>query len=149
MGPLKWWPRGQLILMAYAVASLSVTCGGIIGNSGSTTASMTHGRSEASARSSIAGTSSFRSMRTPASPSDSAKTAYFRSGISCEPSNFGSPDCARISQVTMFRSRLFRTSRKKRGSFHSFQYLLTVISSFIPFICTAPSPASANTGRSG
>ena len=37
----------------------------------------------------------------------------------------------------------------RRGSVHCFQYLLIVISSFMPFICIAPSPTNAIVGRSG
>src|SRR6266852_6422243 len=50
----------------YAVASLSVTCGGIIGNSGSTTASIRQGRSALSARSRSLPTSAGRSILKPA-----------------------------------------------------------------------------------
>src|SRR5437879_6112377 len=37
----------------------------------------------------------------------------------------------------------------RRGSLHSFQYLETVISSFMPFIWNAPSPMQAMATRSG
>ena len=55
----------------------------------------------------------------------------------------------RCSQVTWFRSRLFSTRQIHLGSDHSFQYLLTVISTFRPFICIAPSPVVAMQTRSG
>ncbi|GAA5231362.1 hypothetical protein GCM10025794_27030 [Massilia kyonggiensis] len=42
-----------------------------------------------------------------------------------------------------------KTHTIQRGSFHRFQYLATVISSAMLFICMAPSPTSAITGRSG
>jgi hypothetical protein len=44
---------------------------------------------------------------------------------------------------------LSSTSTTNRGSLHSREYFATVISSLTPFICMAPSPSSANTGRSG
>lgn len=56
---------------------------------------------------------------------------------------------ARISQVTWLRSLLCRTTTTRRGSAHCRQYLAMVMSSFIPFICIAPSPTKAIPGRSG
>src|SRR5690606_3113579 len=64
-------------------------------------------------------------------------------------SNFGSPESIRCSQVTIFRSRLFKTTISNRGSFQVFQYFATVISSFSPSICIAPSPEIATAIRSG
>src|ERR1700712_3064983 len=60
-----------------------------------------------------------------------------------------SPVMIRCSHVTWLRSRLFSTSVIQRGSDHSFQYLATVMSELIPFICIAPSPVSAIATRSG
>src|SRR5581483_139381 len=55
----------------------------------------------------------------------------------------------RCSHVTMFRSRFLSTQTISRGSLHSFQYLATVIISFMPFIWNAPSPTQAIATRSG
>ncbi len=44
---------------------------------------------------------------------------------------------------------MLSTATMSRGSCHSDQYLATVISSAIPFICMAPSPTSARAGRPG
>ncbi len=93
--------------------------------------------------------SSGRSTRIAARPSDAANAAKSTGGRSCDASSFGSPSIARCSQVTWFRSRLSRTRTTRRGSFHSFQYFEIVTSSAMPFICMAPSPASATTTRSG
>src|ERR1700760_3916815 len=54
----------------------------------------------------------------------------------------------RCSQVTWFRSSLLKTQQIQFGVAHSRQYLATVISSAMLFICMAPSPTSAMTGRS-
>src|SRR3954468_21816913 len=67
----------------------------------------------------------------------------------CEALNFGSPSMTRCSQVTWFRSSLLKTPQIQRGVFHCRQYLATVISSAMLFICMAPSPTSAITGRLG
>src|SRR5947207_1754191 len=67
----------------------------------------------------------------------------------CDALNFGSPSMTRCSQVTWFRSSLLKTPQIQRGVFHCRQYLATVISSAMLFICMAPSPTSATTGRSG
>ncbi len=56
---------------------------------------------------------------------------------------------ARCSHVTWFKSGLFRTSTITRGSLHSRQYFEMVINSLMPFICIAPSPASAIATRPG
>ena len=72
--------------------------------------------------------------------------------MSCDATSFASPAITRCSHVTWLRSRLFSTSTTRRGSLQRFQYLAAVISSaspFIPFICIAPSPQIASTGRSG
>ena len=61
----------------------------------------------------------------------------------------GSPSITRCSHVTWFRSSLLNTQQIQRGSAHCCQYLATVISSAMLFICMAPSPTSAITGRSG
>src|SRR6185437_7138191 len=71
------------------------------------------------------------------------------SGICCDGLNLGSPDCTRCSQVTWFRSWLLNTQQSHFGLDHSFQYFCTVISSAMLFICIAPPPTSAMTGRSG
>src|SRR4051812_29311081 len=55
----------------------------------------------------------------------------------------------RCSQVTWFRSPLLNTHTIQRGSAQRCQYLATVISSAMLFICIAPSPTSAMTGRPG
>src|SRR3954470_5899326 len=55
----------------------------------------------------------------------------------------------RCSQVTIFKSRLFKTMITNLGSDHSFQYFAIVINSFIPSICMAPSPTMATGTRSG
>ncbi|SAL88940.1 hypothetical protein AWB74_08813 [Caballeronia arvi] len=44
---------------------------------------------------------------------------------------------------------MFRTMQIQWGLVHSFQYFATVMSSAMLFICMAPSPTSAMTGRSG
>ena len=54
-----------------------------------------------------------------------------------------------LNQVTWLRSSLCSTATTSRGSLHSSQYRLMVISSARPFICIAPSPAKTTTGRSG
>src|SRR5437763_1434703 len=59
------------------------------------------------------------------------------------------PAWMRSSHVTKAKSQLLLTITIKRGSGHCFQYLAMVTSSAMPFICMAPSPASAMTGRSG
>src|SRR5688572_1671255 len=51
----------------------------------------------------------------------------------------------RCSQVTILRSRLFRTTIIMFGVFQDCQYLLMVNNSSFPFICIAPSPAIAMT----
>ena len=79
----------------------------------------------------------------PSSPNIFAYSAYLKSGTSCDASNFGSPAKTRCSQVTIFRSRLFKTSIINFGLDHFFQYLAMVIISFIPIICIAPSPTNA------
>jgi len=56
---------------------------------------------------------------------------------------------ARCSQVTWFRSPLLSTITTSRGSAHRFQYFARVMSPLMPFICMAPSPSSAITGRVG
>ncbi len=55
----------------------------------------------------------------------------------------------RCSQVTWLRSSLLKTQTMKRGSRQERQYFAAVISSAMLFICMAPSPTSAITGRSG
>src|SRR5215472_895351 len=55
----------------------------------------------------------------------------------------------RCSQVTWFRSSLLKTPQIQRGLDHRRQYLATVMSSAMLFICMAPSPTNAITGRSG
>src|SRR3954471_14031499 len=55
----------------------------------------------------------------------------------------------RCSQVTWFRSWLLNTQTTQVRFDHSRQYLATVMSSAMLFICMAPSPTSATTGRSG
>src|ERR1700753_4385894 len=55
----------------------------------------------------------------------------------------------RCSQVTWLRSSLLKTQTIQRGPFHSRQYFATVINSAMLFICIAPSPTKAITGRSG
>ena len=55
----------------------------------------------------------------------------------------------RCSQVTWFRSSLLKTQQIQCGFAHWRQYFATVISSAMLFICIAPSPTSAMTGRSG
>src|SRR3954453_242413 len=67
----------------------------------------------------------------------------------CDALNFGSPSMTRCSQVTWFRSSLLKTPQIQRGLFHCRQYFATVISSAMLFICIAPSPTTAMTGRSG
>src|SRR5205823_1713575 len=67
----------------------------------------------------------------------------------CDALNFGSPSMTRCSQVTWFRSSLLKTPQIQRGFFHCRQYFATVISSAMLFICIAPSPTTAMTGRSG
>src|SRR6202012_5571184 len=66
-----------------------------------------------------------------------------------EASNLGLPSMTRCSQVTSLRSWLLNTHTIQRGSAQRFQYFWTVISSAMLFICMAPSPTSAMTGRSG
>ena len=63
--------------------------------------------------------------------------------------NLGLPSITRCSQVTWFRSSLFQTQQTQCGVAQSFQYLETVISSAMLFICMAPSPTRAMIGRSG
>src|ERR1700739_546286 len=67
----------------------------------------------------------------------------------CDALNLGSPCMTRCSQVTWFKSSLLKTPQIQRGVFHCRQYLATVISSAMLFICMAPSPTNATTGRSG
>ena len=55
----------------------------------------------------------------------------------------------RCSQVTWFRSWLLNTQTTQVLFDHSRQYFATVISSAMLFICMAPSPTNATTGRSG
>lgn len=78
-----------------------------------------------------------------------AYSAYEKSGSSCDASYFGSPCMPRCSQVTKFRSRLFSTSTTSVGLAQSRQWRAIVIRPFMPFICMAPSPARAITGRPG
>jgi len=85
----------------------------------------------------------------PASPRLVAYPACGKSGSCCAGRSWGAPSIACISQVTWFRSRLFSTATMSRGFSHSRQYLPIVMSSLIPFICMAPSPTSAMTGRPG
>src|SRR3979411_656830 len=66
-----------------------------------------------------------------------------------EAANLGLPSMTRCSQVTSLRSWLLKTQTIQRGSAQRFQYFWTVISSAMLFICMAPSPTSAITGRSG
>ena len=78
-----------------------------------------------------------------------ATSAYDTSGSDCEGSNLGAPPIARSSQVTWLRSLLWNTQTINRGSFHCRLKRLMVSNSAMPFICIAPSPTSAITGRSG
>src|SRR5213596_1634873 len=55
----------------------------------------------------------------------------------------------RCSHVTWFRSSLFQTQQIHLGFVQRRQYLATVISSAMLFICMAPSPTRAMTGRPG
>src|SRR4051812_49773607 len=55
----------------------------------------------------------------------------------------------RCSHVTWFRSSLFQTQQIHLWFGQRRQYLATVISSAMLFICMAPSPTSAMTGRPG
>ena len=72
-----------------------------------------------------------------------------RPGICCVALNFGSPSIARCSHVTWFRSWLLNTQTTQVWLLHSRQYLAIVMSSAMLFICMAPSPTRAITGRSG
>src|ERR1700760_3858425 len=65
-----------------------------------------------------------------------------------EASNLGLPSMTRCSQVTSLRSWLLNTHTIQRGSAQRLQYFWTVMSSAMLFICMAPSPTSAITGRS-
>ncbi|GJE53535.1 hypothetical protein GOFOIKOB_6619 [Methylobacterium tardum] len=64
-------------------------------------------------------------------------------------SNFGLPSITRCSQVTWFRSSLLNTQQIQVLLDQRCMYFATVISSAMLFICIAPSPTSAITGRSG
>src|SRR3569833_4163794 len=55
----------------------------------------------------------------------------------------------RCSQVTWFRAWLLKTQTIQRLSAQRCQYFATVINSAMLFICMAPSPTRAITGRSG
>src|SRR5699024_12029211 len=92
--------------------------------------------------------SGLRTVTAP-SPMLEAKSAYETSGRFCDSMNFGEPSVARISHVTWLRSSLCSTHTIRRGSAHSCQYLLIVMSSAMPFICMAPSPTIAIAGLSG
>src|SRR5438477_10018572 len=131
------------------LACLRVMCGGKGGTSGSVLNSTTTGRSVANACSQADATWSGLSTYMPLSPINSANLWYGTFGMRCDALNFGSPSMTRCSQVTWFRSSLLKTPQIQRGFFHSRQYFATVISSAMLFICIAPSPTSALTGRSG
>src|SRR6185503_646086 len=124
-------------------------CGGILGTLGSTTTSSTAGLSADNTSSQAAAMSSGLSTLTPFKPSISAYRAYGNSGNSCETSNSGFPERIRCSQVTIFKSPLFKTRTTNRGSAQSFQCFEIVIRPFMPSICIAPSPTSAIDTLSG
>ncbi len=127
----------------------TVKCGGIISSAGSTSALITVGRSARSARSHTSVTWSGWSTSSPRSPSTSPQRWYAMSGSCWLSGNIGVPSSERCSQLTKARSRLLSTSTTNRGSAQPCQYFATVISSLTPFICIAPSPIRATSGRSG
>src|ERR1700743_3226875 len=135
-----------------AVADLNwsqVACGGIGGLSGSVETSSTVARSADSASRQTLPSSSGSLTETAFRPRAAANAAKSTSGRTCDSTNFGAPAMAHISQVTWLRSLLCRTATIRRGSSHCCQYRLMVISSAMPFICMAPSPENAITGRWG
>src|SRR5207248_8737507 len=70
-------------------------------------------------------------------------------GRFCEALYLGSHAITRWFEVTWFRSPLFSTMKTSVGFAHRFQYFAAVTRPLMPFICIAPSPTMAITGRSG
>ena len=75
-----------------------------------------------------------------------------RTGSRADPASrgyFGSPDSIAHLPRDLVEVAVVEHENDRRGSLHRFQYFAMVMSSLMPFICIAPSPVMAMTGRSG